>query len=168
MLPGVILRLRSQSRFAQDDRLLDATYYCVDGAPGTEGTDGAPGTEGTDGAPGTEGTDGALGIEGIDAPGIEGIDDAPGIEGIDGTPAGDAIADGDAIIEDPMFCIIWPAAFCPACFAAPIPAEPIPPSAPCACARRGMHAKISATVSPAKVCAFMIIPSGVWSYDSEA
>jgi len=62
-----------------------------------------------------------------------------------------------------MFCIIWPAAFWPACFAAPVAAEPIPPAASCACVRRGTQAKMSATVTPAKVCtkvcAFMTTPS---------
>jgi hypothetical protein len=87
---------------------------------------------------------------------MDGIDDAPGTEG---APAGEAVAAGDDIIEEPMFCIIWPAAFWPACFAAPSAAEPIPPAALCAWARRGMHAKMSATVSPAKVCTFITTPS---------
>jgi hypothetical protein len=103
------------------------------------------GAAGIEGAPGTEGTDGA--------PGAEGIDDAPAT---DGTPIGEAVAVGDDIMEEHIFCIIWPAAFWPACFAAPSAAEPIPPAAPCACVGRTMHAKMSATVSPEKVCTFMI------------
>jgi hypothetical protein len=71
------------------------------------GTDGAPGA---DGAPGTDGADGTDG-----APGAEGIDDAPAT---DGTPIGEAVAVGDDIMEEHIFCIIWPAAFWPVCFAA--------------------------------------------------
>src|SRR6266481_3237236 len=85
------------------------------------------------GTGGTAGTDGA--------PGAEGIDDAPAT---DGTPIGEAVAVGDDIMEEPIFCIIWPAAFWPVCFAAPSAAEPIPPAAPCACVGRTMHAKMSA------------------------
>jgi hypothetical protein len=69
------------------------------------------------------------------AAGTEGINGAPaiaGAPGIDGAPAGEAIGAGDAIMEEPMFCIIWPAAFWPACFAAPSAAEPIPPAGACA------------------------------------
>jgi len=65
------------------------------------------GAAGIEGAPGTEGTDGA--------PGAEGIDDAPAT---DGTPIGEAVAVGDDIMEEHIFCIIWPAAFWPVCFAA--------------------------------------------------
>ena len=120
------------------------------------GTDGAPGA---DGAPGTDGADGTDG-----APGAEGIDDAPAT---DGAPIGEPVAVGDAIMEEPIFCIIWPAAFWPACFAAPSAAEPIPPAAPCACVGRSMHAKMSATASPAKVCTFMITPPRVRDSDAE-
>ena len=58
----------------------------------------------------TDGTDGA-----------EGIDDAAAI---DGTPIGEAVAAGDVIMEEPIFCVIWPAAFWPAGFAAPSAANP--------------------------------------------
>jgi hypothetical protein len=44
-----------------------------------------------------------------------GIDDAPAT---DGTPIGEAVAVGDDIMEEHIFCIIWPAAFWPVCFAA--------------------------------------------------
>jgi hypothetical protein len=73
--------------------------------PGALGTDGMPGA--ADAGPGTEGIEGAPPIAG--APGIEGIEGAPaiaGAPGIDGAPAGEAIAAGDAIMEEPMFCII--------------------------------------------------------------
>jgi hypothetical protein len=109
------------------------------------GTDGAVGIDGTPVTDGADGTDGAAGTDGID--------DAPAT---DGAPIGEAVAAGDAIMEEPIFCIIWPAAFWPACFEAPSAAEPIPPAAPCACVGRTMHAKMSATVSPEKVCTFMI------------
>jgi len=126
--------------------------------PGAPGTDGMPGA--ADAAPGTEGIVGAPAIAG--APGIEGIEGAPaiaGAPGIDGAPAGEATGAGDAIMEEPMFCIIWPAPFWPACLAAPSAAEPIPPAGACAYAQRGMHAKISA-VSPAKICTFIRTPPG--------
>ena len=93
------------------------------------------------------------------APGIDGIDDAPGIEG---TPAGDAVAAGgiDIIEERHVLHHLAGGVLARPCFAGspPLP-RPIPPAALCACARSGMHAKMSATVSPAKVCTFMTTPS---------
>lgn len=115
----------------------------IEEAPGTEGTDELPGIEGIEDAPGTEGTDEAPGIEGIDdAPGTEGADEAPGIEGIDDAPGTEG-AD-----EAPV--------------AAPVAGEPTPCMALpalCANARRGMHARTPAAISPTK--AFMRRPSSI-------
>jgi hypothetical protein len=105
------------------------------------------------------------------APGTCGTDGTTvGIWGGDGTAAGEPTAagelaaagdaDADATGEGevrPMFCIAWPAAFCPACCAAPWAAEPAPcitllPT-PCARAQRGIHERMIAPVNPMR--AFM-------------
>ena len=74
--------------------------------PGAPGTDGMPGA--ADAAPGTEGIEGAPAIAG--APGIEGIEGAPAHRrarpASTGLPPATRLAAGDAIMEEPMFCII--------------------------------------------------------------
>ena len=115
-------------------------------------------------APGNWGTDGtAAGIwaaEGAAAgePAAAELADAWG----DWLAPGDADAAGEGEAS-PRFCMAWPAAFCPACWAAPAAAPAAAAPAPCItpppiCARTqsGMHNRINAPMNPKR--AFIEVP----------